>query len=180
MPLGDQCYTVRENEGEGWEGPKVVAWGIACAQMEQLFKKADQYVVHGHQHIHTEPAPPETLVKAFGCITGKNAEPEQSATQPWPQHWPPYHHRNEPCDMKVGPCWCGAWHVEGEFKLEKDGTPYVNRKTLIWPGDHTGGDEYSSQCDCSQCKSFRVSVAHRGRHDKELLLRAINTEHFDV
>jgi hypothetical protein len=34
--LGDLVYEVRENEGQGWDGPKVKAWGEACAKMEEL------------------------------------------------------------------------------------------------------------------------------------------------
>lgn len=112
ISLGDLCYHIREHEAQGWEGPKVVAWGIACAQMQELFKKADATI-------------PRNLVRAFDAVT----QPEQSYTEPWPAHWPPYHHRHEPCDMRVGPCSCGAWHDVGEFTLAHDGTgtPYVER-----------------------------------------------------
>ena len=37
-------------------------------------------------------------------------------TKPWPDYWIPYHNgRNEACDMQVGPCVCGATHLEREF-----------------------------------------------------------------
>ena len=45
----------------------------------------------------------------------------------WPEEWTRYHHNacNEPCDMLVGPCACGAWHtadeewVKDELKLHR-------------------------------------------------------------
>jgi hypothetical protein len=36
--LGDLIYHVRENEGLGWGGPNVVAWGNACKRMEELLE----------------------------------------------------------------------------------------------------------------------------------------------
>jgi hypothetical protein len=35
---------------------------------------------------------------------------------PWPQNWTDRHYNatNEPCDILVGPCACGAWHQEHE------------------------------------------------------------------
>ena len=36
IPLGDLVYEVREREGHDWDGPKVKAWGEACAKMEEL------------------------------------------------------------------------------------------------------------------------------------------------
>jgi hypothetical protein len=34
----------------------------------------------------------------------------------WPAHWADRHYNasNEPCDTLVGPCSCGAWHLESE------------------------------------------------------------------
>lgn len=37
-PLGDIAYDIREREGEDWEGPKTVAWGIQCAKMKTLLE----------------------------------------------------------------------------------------------------------------------------------------------
>lgn len=37
IPLGDLIYEVRDNEGLGWDGPKVKAWGDACDQIQVLF-----------------------------------------------------------------------------------------------------------------------------------------------
>lgn len=37
--------------------------------------------------------------------------------EPWPDDWPEYYNGNEPCDMKIGPCACGAWHQSGEFRF---------------------------------------------------------------
>ncbi len=35
---------------------------------------------------------------------------------PWPDHWPKYHNAcNEPCDILIGPCACGATHTRNEF-----------------------------------------------------------------
>lgn len=36
----------------------------------------------------------------------------------WPEDWPQHHNGiNEPCDMVVGFCSCGAAHQRGEFLL---------------------------------------------------------------
>lgn len=34
----------------------------------------------------------------------------------WPDSWTTRHHNacNEPCDMLIGPCACGAWHNAAE------------------------------------------------------------------
>lgn len=34
----------------------------------------------------------------------------------WPKNWTDRHYNasHEPCDMLVGPCSCGAWHMESE------------------------------------------------------------------
>lgn len=40
---------------------------------------------------------------------------------PWPTEWPKHYNSNVPCDMLVGPCACGAWHVEGEFESKGAG-----------------------------------------------------------
>ena len=36
--LDDYSYDIREREGLGWDGPKITAWGAACARAEQLIK----------------------------------------------------------------------------------------------------------------------------------------------
>lgn len=37
----------------------------------------------------------------------------------YPEHWPEHHNAcNEPCDMAVGPCACGAWHTLDEWTKE--------------------------------------------------------------
>ncbi len=36
--LEDHFYAVREQEGEGWEGPRMLRWGRACQQARQLLK----------------------------------------------------------------------------------------------------------------------------------------------
>lgn len=104
-----------------------------------------------------------------------NADPVFKFAE-WPKDWPPYFHRNEPCDMLVGPCSCGAWHTPGEFTLEQDGLrdPYVARNLREWPVEHTGGGGYSSQCYCSACSDLRASAqrrtdyqrSNRGRNNK--------------
>lgn len=40
--LGDFIYTIRENEGLGWSGPKVVAWATACSRLEKLLKENEK------------------------------------------------------------------------------------------------------------------------------------------
>ena len=41
----------------------------------------------------------------------------QSGMAPWPDDWPRRYETNEPCDMAVGPCACGAWHFDGDFEV---------------------------------------------------------------
>ena len=37
----------------------------------------------------------------------------------WPSDWPRYHNANaDRCDMRVGPCACGAWHLKDEFYFD--------------------------------------------------------------
>lgn len=43
--------------------------------------------------------------------------------QPWPQNWPRYRQAcywgdDDCCDMLVGPCSCGSWHMPGEFSWD--------------------------------------------------------------
>ena len=38
-PLGDAVYDVREREGLGWEGPKVVAYGKAVQRLLERIPK---------------------------------------------------------------------------------------------------------------------------------------------
>lgn len=40
--------------------------------------------------------------------------------QKWPSSWPLYLNGNDFCDMLIGPCACGAWHIKGEFSM-RDG-----------------------------------------------------------
>ena len=35
----------------------------------------------------------------------------------WPDNWPEYRNGSQLCDMIVGPCACGAWHQEQEFRV---------------------------------------------------------------
>jgi len=37
--LSDAIYDVREREGEGWEGPKVKAYGEAISKLRALLKE---------------------------------------------------------------------------------------------------------------------------------------------
>lgn len=41
IALGDCIYDVREREGEGWEGPRVKAWGEAVHEAEAAIKAAE-------------------------------------------------------------------------------------------------------------------------------------------
>ena len=37
---------------------------------------------------------------------------------PWPATWPRYNQTGQDdCDMLVGPCCCGAWHLWTEFEI---------------------------------------------------------------
>lgn len=40
VSLDDLVYTVREREGEGWEGPSVVTWGNAVADAQRAIRDA--------------------------------------------------------------------------------------------------------------------------------------------
>lgn len=46
-----------------------------------------------------------------------------SDVQVWPEDWPQYKQAcfssfDSRCDLLVGPCACGAWHMPGEFKFK--------------------------------------------------------------
>jgi hypothetical protein len=66
----------------------------------------------------------QSLVTMFTALRSQHAPPEimQKALQlnkngllGYPQDWPSrYNACNEPCDMLIGPCACGAWHTEDE------------------------------------------------------------------
>jgi hypothetical protein len=40
---------------------------------------------------------------------------------PWPAAWTDRHYNgcNEPCDLLIGPCRCGAWHSEDETWVQE-------------------------------------------------------------
>jgi len=66
-------------------------------------------------------------------ITKLEPDEEISKLKLWPEDWPKYKMTaySDPCDMLVGPCCCGAWHIVGEFTLKhgylyKDGKPCQN------------------------------------------------------
>lgn len=44
---------------------------------------------------------------------------EESGMAVWPTDWPRRYLINEPCDMAVGPCACGAWHQLSDYGKEK-------------------------------------------------------------
>lgn len=45
---------------------------------------------------------PRILTPVNGCVV-------------WPEDWADQHYNgNEPCDVLIGPCSCGAWHTEKE------------------------------------------------------------------
>lgn len=41
VALGDLVYDIREREGEGWEGPKVVAWGKAVETASAVISRIE-------------------------------------------------------------------------------------------------------------------------------------------
>jgi hypothetical protein len=54
----------------------------------------------------------------FDATFGKKEKPSSFA--PYPADRPPrYNACNEPCDMWIGPCCCGAWHHGENDVLEK-------------------------------------------------------------
>lgn len=156
------------------------------ATIELQEKRAKGFYVLGHQHVSQviDEGPLTLSGGNYPPVAGGNYPPvagEPTNSDPankfaeWPKNWPPYFHRNEPCDMLVGPCSCGAWHTPGEFTLEQDGLrdPYVARNLTEWPADHIGG-AYSSQCSCSVCGDLRAAAqrrtdyqrSNRGRNNK--------------
>jgi len=57
------------------------------------------------------------LALVEGVQPGKHVIPRgANGIVAWPQEWTDrrYNACNEPCDMFVGPCSCGAWHTEDE------------------------------------------------------------------
>ena len=46
---------------------------------------------------------------------------QQSGLLPWPDDWLDYRYNacNDPCDMLIGPCACGAWHTVDEKWVQK-------------------------------------------------------------
>ena len=46
---------------------------------------------------------------------------KQNGMVAWPDGWDGqnYNGTNEPCDMLVGPCSCGAWHHEDEYWVRR-------------------------------------------------------------
>lgn len=48
-----------------------------------------------------------------------------SDIQVWPKDWPQYKQAcfssfDSRCDLLVGPCACGAWHMPGEFEYTNE------------------------------------------------------------
>jgi len=39
--LEDHFYAIRESEGQGWEGPRMLRWGKACEAARQLLNESD-------------------------------------------------------------------------------------------------------------------------------------------
>lgn len=56
-----------------------------------------------------------------------------SRFEPWPKNYPEHHNGGQLCDMKVGPCSCGAWHRPGEFWLV--GRTLFRYNTSVATGD---------------------------------------------
>lgn len=52
----------------------------------------------------------------------------------WPEEWPEYHNAcTDACDMRIGPCACGAWHKESEWtwdEVSQTLTRYKGRQGL--------------------------------------------------
>jgi hypothetical protein len=63
----------------------------------------------------------DALVQLFTALHRPHAAPPAvlkyvNGLVPWPREWTDYRYNacNEPCDMLVGPCACGAWHQDSE------------------------------------------------------------------
>ncbi|MHB8108286.1 MAG: hypothetical protein ACYDH4_12820 [Candidatus Cryosericum sp.] len=57
----------------------------------------------------------DSLVSLFIQLR-KQRLPRVNGRVLWPEDWLDRHYNasNEPCDMLVGPCSCGAWHMESD------------------------------------------------------------------
>jgi hypothetical protein len=42
ISLEDLIYQVRDNEGLGWNGPKVLEWAGLCVRMQKLLKESHE------------------------------------------------------------------------------------------------------------------------------------------
>jgi hypothetical protein len=56
ITLGDLVYEVREQEGEGWDGPGVKAWGDAVTELDAAVKAAEAGAVTGEAAATASPA----------------------------------------------------------------------------------------------------------------------------
>jgi hypothetical protein len=58
----------------------------------------------------------EMFVALRNRVPAKRQLKRINGNVPWPQDWTDRHYNacNEPCDMLIGPCSCGAWHQEHE------------------------------------------------------------------
>lgn len=58
--------------------------------------------------------------------------PRINGVVPWPADWTDRHYNglSEPCDTLVGPCCCGAWHLESETWVQE---ALHNHNCLIEP-----------------------------------------------
>ena len=60
-----------------------------------------------------------SIIELFVALRSRAAKQQLrriNGTVPWPLNWTDRHYNasQEPCDMLIGPCSCGAWHQEHE------------------------------------------------------------------
>jgi len=60
--------------------------------------------------------------KPYFCRYYNPLRQNQQLIKAWSENWPWYKQGcfgnwDDRCDTVVGPCSCGAWHVDGEFEL---------------------------------------------------------------
>lgn len=75
-----------------------------------LRRDAIQTIIEMFVKIRTRPNIPQMILHKY----------PGSGMVPWPDDWNDRHFNgNDPCDMLVGPCACGAWHREEEIWVQE-------------------------------------------------------------
>lgn len=85
---------------------------VATAARESLHSLVELFTAV--RKPHKAPPPTAPLGSAPTVLRSVNG------LIPWPEDWTDYHFNgNEPCDMLIGPCACGAWHQVNEAWVQE-------------------------------------------------------------